>query len=179
MKKFLKYLLYAIAIVAFSVISVLLRQSEWAAAGISLVLCIALVAVLSLISSKFKDDSQNQKKGIVKEEGRYYFYNDRCSFKLAKEDILQDDSERVGMKHSLMTQSMALVILEIRSRMPDFPSSVQTKSITVSGFPGLAAKTNPLVDEYSQYFIDCKDFVVQVSMSVVSEEFLNSFRLEK
>lgn len=175
-----KYLFYALAIIVYSVITVLLRYSGWEAAGfLCWVLAFALVAVLMLIGSKFGDPKDRQPKEIVKEEGRYYFYADHCSFKLAKEDIVQDDTERNGMKHSLMTNSMALVILEIRSGMPDFPSSIPTKNLTIAGFPSLAAKVNPLIDEYSQYFINCKDYVVQVSMSIVSEDFLNSFRKEK
>ena len=117
--------------------------------------------------------------GGAKEEGRYYFYNDRCSFKLPKEEIMQDDVEKNGLKHTLMTSSMMMTILEIRPGMPNFPSSVQTKQTTVSGYPCLAAKVNPIIDDYSQYYINCKEFVVQVSMTIVSEKFLNSFRLER
>ena len=179
-KKFLKYLSYAVPIVIYSIARVLLRYSG-AENWVFWVISIALVALLSLASFLFSDEkgSEDSAEPVVKEEGRYYFYADHCSFKLAKEDIVQDNTERNGMKHSLMTNSMALVILEIRSGMPDFPSSIPTKNLTIAGFPSLAAKVNPLSDEYSQYFINCKDYVVQVSMSIVSEDFLNSFRKEK
>ncbi len=118
-------------------------------------------------------------KEVKKAPGRYYFYQDRCSFKLSPGEIQQDTVEKNGLKHMLMTTSMLMTILEIRPGMPNFPAYVQTKKISVAGFPGLAAKVNPLVDGYDQYFINCREFVVQVSMTIISEEFLNSFRLEK
>lgn len=122
-------------------------------------------------------------KKVEKEEGRYYFYNDRCSFKLAKEAIYNDTVEKDGLKHTLMTDSRGVIILEIRPGMPQFPSSVLTKTLTVAGFPCLAAQVNPLIASlreggYDQYFINCGEFVVQVSMAIASEEFLNSFRLD-
>ena len=171
-----KLLMYAVAIVVYSVVVVLMRHSDseipnW----VFWVLSFLLILVLGWIRNIGKGDS----KPSVKEDDRYYFYNDRCSFKLPKEEIKQDNVEKDGMKHTLMTDSLLMTILEIRPGMPSFPASIPTKSITVAGYPCLAAKTSPLIDDYNQYYINCKQFVVQVSMTKVSEEFLNTFRLEK
>lgn len=166
-------------IVVFAVISVLLRSGEVIESNwIWWVIAIAFVAVYELLATR-SEEQEADSEAVSKENDRFYFYADRCSFQLQKDDILNDVSERAGMKHTLTTKSMALLIVEIRPGMPQFPSSVPTKSVTIAGYPGLAAKVNPVVDEYNQYFINCKDFVVQVSMSIVSEEFLNSFRKEK
>ncbi|MBR1464765.1 MAG: hypothetical protein IJ607_00225 [Bacteroidaceae bacterium] len=61
----------------------------------------------------------------VREEGRYYLYNDRCSFVLPKEEIKDVNEEKGGMKHTIFTDSMAMVILEIRNGMPNFPIAVK------------------------------------------------------
>ncbi len=122
--------------------------------------------------------SESGKKDVVKEEGRYYFYDDRCSFKLAKEEIKDDNVEKGGLKHTLMTESMAMTIIEIRPCMPNFGGNpmVTTKNIKVAGYPCLEAS---MMGMTHQYYINCGSFVVQVDMVVVSEEFLNSFRMEK
>ena len=121
-----------------------------------------------------------EQKGVsISDSDRYYFYNERCSFKLPKEQIMQDNVEKNGLKHTLMTSTMIMTILEIRPGMPNFPSTIQTKNITVAGYPCLAAKVNPLLGEYDHYYINCEEFVVQVTMTMVNEDFLNSFRLEK
>lgn len=118
------------------------------------------------------------KKEFVKEEGRYYFYNDRCSFKLpsgVETKVLR--VEKDGMKHTLMTENAEMIIIEIRPGMPNFGGlSVPTWNTTIAGFPCLVAKPTLI----RQYYINCKTFVVQVDMTpVLNEEFLNSFRLEK
>lgn len=122
------------------------------------------------------------KPSFSKDPDRYYFYNDRCSFKLPKEEIINVNVEKGGFKYILKTNSMSMLILEIRPGMPSFPSYIKTKQITVAGFPSLAAIVNPLkltvTEDYDQYFINCKDFVVQVTTPLASEKFLNSFRLE-
>ena len=122
-----------------------------------------------------KSDSE-QKKGNVKEEGRYYFYEDRCSFKLAKEEIIDDNAEKGGMKHSLTTSSMGMIIIEIRPCMPNFEGNpmVTSKNMRIAGYPGLEATIMEIIH---QYYINCGPFVVQVDNA--SEEFLNSFRKEK
>ena len=122
--------------------------------------------------------------GLVEASGRCYFFSDLCSFELSKEDIKQHDVEKNGAKHTIFTESMFMLILEIRPCMPQFPSDVPVKTIKVSGFDCLAAKVGPLATDYNQYFINCRTFVVQVSFSLVSDinkicSFLNSFRLEK
>jgi len=112
----------------------------------------------------------------VKEEGRYYFYNDRCSFKLAKEEIMRCEVEKNGLKHILSTVHMMMVIIEIRPGMPNFGAlSVQTWKTTIAGYPCLVAK----VGLSRQYFINCKEFVVQVSPTIYDEDFLNTFRIER
>ena len=122
---------------------------------------------------------------FVKEEGRYYFYNNKCSFLLPKEDIKNTTVEKGGRKLILFTDSMAMVILEIRDGMPNFPIQVQSKQITVGGLPCLAAAVGPLAalaGGYNQYFINCRKFVVQVSFTIADEEamrFLNSFKLQR
>lgn len=115
------------------------------------------------------------KKEIVKEEGRYYFYDDRCSFLLAKEDIMTDDVEKDGLKHTLMTSSMGMIVIEIRPCMPNFGGNplFKLRNMKIAGFPGLEASMMGLIH---QYFINCGSFVVQADN--VSEEFLNSFRVE-
>lgn len=114
----------------------------------------------------------------IKEEGRYYFYNNRCSFKLpmdAETKVLRVEKE--GMKHTLMTDDGRMFIIEIRPGMPNFGSyNVQTFNTTVAGYPCLVAKPSII----RQYYINCKKFVVQVDMAPEpDEDFLNSFRLEK
>ena len=164
-------------LIVFAVVLVLLRHNEVITSGwIWWVVVIAFFAIYTLLATPAKEDDS---KTLPKENDRYYFYENRCSFHLQKEDILSDDSEKDGMKHTLTTKSLALVILEIRPGMPNLPSSIPTKPCLIAGYPCLAAKTNPIMDEYNQYYINCKDFVVQVSMSVVSKDFVNSFRKEK
>ena len=116
------------------------------------------------------------KKESVREEGRYYFYDGRCSFQLAKEDIKMDNAEKGGMKHTLMTESEGMIIIEIRPCMPNFGSNpmVTTKSMRIAGYPGLEAS---IMGMTHQYYINCGSFVVQVDNA--SEEFLNSFRKER
>ena len=93
--------------------------------------------------------------------------------------------EKGGRKFTLFTDSMAMVILEIRDGMPVFPMQVQSKQITVGGLPCLAAAVGPLAalaGGYNQYFINCRKFVVQVSFTIADEgamRFLNSFKLHK
>lgn len=181
-----KFLLYAVAIVIYSVIVVALRHSgsgipNW----VFWVICFLLIGVLSWIGNIGKDNIENvHTPNAAKEEDRYYFYNDRCSFEISKEDIKHDDVEKNGLKHTLMTESMLMLILEIRPGMPQFPSDIPMKMTKVSGFECLAAKVGPLATDYNQYFIDCGEFVVQISFTIVSDInkincFLNSFRLEK
>ena len=123
----------------------------------------------------FGKSESETKKEIVKEEGRYYFYNDRCSFKLPKEEILSCEVEKDGLKHTLMTTHMMQVIIEIRPGMPDFGNlAIPTWKTTIAGYPCLVAK----VRLSRQYFINCKKFVVQVSPVIYDEDFLNTFRIE-
>ena len=132
--------------------------------------------LLNKPSTKKKTEETDKK--VIKEEGRYYFYDDRCSFKLSKEDIKQDNVEKDGMKHTLMTESMGMTVIEIRPCMPDFGGStmVTTKNSEVAGYPCLEAVIMGLTH---QYYINCGSFVVQVDMVILSEDFLNSFRVEK
>lgn len=121
-------------------------------------------------------NNEPAKREFIKEEGRYYFYNDRCSFKLAKEEIMRCEVDKNGLKHTLSTVHMMQVIIEIRPGMPNFGSlSIQTWKTTIAGYPCLVAK----VRLSRQYFINCKEFVVQVSPTIYDEDFLNTFRLER
>lgn len=115
-------------------------------------------------------------KGIEKKPGRYYFYNDLCSFALDENDIISKIVEKDDMKHTLVTKAMPLLIIEIRPCMPNFGSlPVETRNITVAGYPCLEAKM--AVTLITHHYINCGNFVVQVDNA--TEEFLNSFRLEK
>lgn len=135
-----------------------------------------LFVILLLFSKKKKPDQEAVSGKSVKEEGRYYFYNDRCSFKLAKEEIMRCEVEKNGLKHTLSTVHMMQVVIEIRPGMPNFGNmSIQTWKTAIAGYPCLVAK----VGLSRQYFIDCKEFVVQVSPAIYDEDFLNTFRLER
>lgn len=114
-----------------------------------------------------------------KEQGRYYFYyrTDRCSFKLpegVETKCLR--VEKDGLKHTLMSETGMMIIIEIRPGMPDFGNyPVPTWNTTVAGYPCLVAKPGII----RQYYIDCKAFVVQVDMTPVPDEvFLNSFKMD-
>lgn len=173
-----KYFLYAVAIVIFSVVVVLLRYSDtiipnWVMWALSFL----LIAVLGWISTIGKDNTEDvHTPNTAKEENRYYFYNNRCSFELSKEDIINSSIEKDGLKHTLITKEMPLLIIEIRPCMPDFGSfPVETNNITVVGYPCLEVKM-PVVG-LTHHYINCGDFVVQVDNA--TGDFLNSFRLEK
>ena len=143
------------------------------------------INILSIMANWFTRLFGKKTSDFVKEEGRYYFYNDKCSFLLPKEEIKNVTVEKGGRKFTLFTDSMAMVILEIRDGMPVFPMQVQSKQITVGGLPCLAAAVGPLAalaGGYNQYFINCRKFVVQVSFTIADEgamRFLNSFKLHK
>ena len=131
---------------------------------------------LNAAEQKESSDGSNEpvKKDIDIDEDRFYFYNDLCSFKLKKEDIKQDNVEKDGMKHTLMTESLGMIVIEIRQCMPYFGESpfVTTKNIEVAGYPCLEAS---MMGMTRQFYINCGSFVVQVDMVVPSEDFLNSF----
>ena len=143
----------------------------------TVIILVAVISVIAIIVSVVCNKAGKvEKKEIVKEEGRYYFYNDRCSFKLPKEEIMKSEVEKDGLKHTLSTVHMMLVIIEIRPGMPSFGDpSIPTWETTIAGYPCLVAK----VRLSRQYFINCKDFVVQVSPTIYDEDFLNTFRIEK
>ena len=123
-----KFLLYAVTIVIYSVVVVLLRHSDvtipsWVLWALSLL----LIVVLRWIRNIGKDHAEEaHSPNTAKEEGRYYFYNDRCSFRLPKEEIMRCEIEKDGLKHILSTLHMMTVIIEIRTCMPNFDSSVPT-----------------------------------------------------
>ena len=139
-------------------------------------LLILLALIIIPIIVKFQVNEKKKEKLKVKEEGRYYFYDDRCSFKLPKEEIMQDNVEKGGLKHTLVTNSMGMVIIEIRPCMPNFGGNpmITTKNMRIAGYPGLEASMMGITH---QYYINCGSFVVQADN--VSEEFLNSFRVER
>ena len=167
-------------IVVFATISVLLRHAGVITANwIWWVLAIVFVTVYGFLKKSPKEEGDTAiNEEHIKEEGRYYFYNNRCSFKLpmdAETKVLRVEKE--GMKHTLMTDDGRMFIIEIRPGMPNFGSyNVQTFNTTVAGYPCLVAKPSII----RQYYINCKKFVVQVDMAPEpDEDFLNSFRLAK
>ena len=122
------------------------------------------------------------KKESVKEEGRYYFYDDRCSFKLDSK-IIKNEVEK-GTKFILTTEKMKVVIW-ILSEMPihsRYPWVVGTEEMKVGGYPCVAVYSKTYSGIHPSYFIDCGDFVVQVNLpnnnTKQEQEFLNSFRKE-
>lgn len=116
------------------------------------------------------------------EEGRYYFYQKRCSFALPQNEIKSCDIQKNGLKHVLMTESMLMVILEKRDGMPNFPPGIPLKGDKIGDVFCLAAKVNPIFPDYNQFFYDCGSFVIQASITLPTEktnQFIHSFRLEK
>ena len=122
-------------------------------------------------------------KNTLKDESRFYFYNDRCSFKLDS-DIIKCEKEE-GKKYILKTEKIEAVIwiipeMPIHSR---YPWIVGTEEMEVGGFHTEAAYTKTPLGIIPSYFIDCGDFVVQVNLpnKNTKEEmvFLNSFKLER
>lgn len=117
------------------------------------------------------------------EEGRYYFYEDRCSFHLPKEDIKEDISEKGGLKHILNSASIGMVIIEIRPSIPNFGDSpIHTEEFEVAGYPCLGAYLKTPYGLLTQFYINCDNFVVQVYLpnqnTAKEMDFLNSFRKE-
>lgn len=193
------------SMVLFGLLGAILKGGFWNVAltwGRGVGVLLSIVIFVSMYQSVLKQSTSNKEKvpsktsydmdapavsysDFVKEEERYYFYNDKCSFLLPKEEIKNVTVEKGGRKFTLFTDSMAMVILEIRDGMPNFPIQVQSKQITVGGLPCLAAAVGPLAalaGGYNQYFINCRKFVVQVSLTIVGEgtmRFLNSFKLHK
>ena len=130
-----------------------------------------------------KKTTEETDKNVIKEEGRYYFYDDRCSFKLSKDDIKQDDVEKDGMKHTLMTESIGMVVIEIRPSMPDFGNhSMLTEELEVAGYPCLGAYLKTPFGLLTHFYINCNDFVVQIDLpnqnTAKEMDLLNSFRKE-
>ena len=95
LRKMKKYLLYAVAIVIYSIVVVLLRHSDatipnWVMWALSFL----LIAVLSWISNIGRDNTEEvHTPNTAKEEERYYFYNDRYSFKLDS-NIIKNEVEK-------------------------------------------------------------------------------------
>ena len=129
-----------------------------------------------IFSSQPQQDDENE-QSFVKEDDRYYFDNGRCSIKLSKEEILGGEIEKNGLKHLLISKKIGIIIIEIRDSMPTFPSSsnILIENIFLPGFSGIKVNINPII---SQCYINCKEFVVQIDMSIFSQELLDSFRVE-
>lgn len=120
---------------------------------------------------------------VVEDDGRYYFYEGRCSLKLPKEDIKEDVSEKEGMKHTLNTESIGMVVIEIRPCMPDFGNrSMLTEELEVAGYPCLGAYLKTPFGLLTYFYINCYDFVVQIDLpnqnTAKEMNLLNSFRKE-
>ena len=125
-----------------------------------------------------KDESA--KKEFVKEEDRYYFYDDRCSFKLSKEDILFSKVENEGKKYGFMTKTMGYVTIEILLEEPtgSFGSIKAFKpSYTVNGYP-YWMEIHKLIN-INRCYINCTGFWLEVDTERNTELFLNSLRKEK
>ena len=119
---------------------------------------------------------------FVKEEGRYYFYDNCCSFKLEKDDIIKDIEENNGLKHTLNTRTISQIIIEIRHTMPTIVYPFNKEELVVAGYPCLGAYLKTPLGLLTYYFINCGEYVVQVDLpnQNTSREmsFLNSFRIE-
>ena len=146
-------------------------------------------AFLSENRSNKKDETASKEpdsggiQNVVEEKGRYYFYDGRCSFKLPKEDIKEDISEKEGMKHTLNTGSIGMVVIEIRPSMPNFGNhSILTEELEVAGYPCLGAYLKTPYGLLTHFYINCDTFVVQVDLpnqnTVKEMDLLNSFRKE-
>ena len=167
--------MFIISLVGTIFFGVLLCSTDHPTGKMYAALTLSIICMVISLYKWLTRDLETKKEN-VKEEGRYYFYEDRCSFKLAKEEIIDDNAEKGGMKHSLTTLSMGMIIIEIRPCMPNFGGNptVTTKNMEIASYPGLEASIMGITH---QYYINCGSFVVQVDNA--SEEFLNSFRKEK
>ena len=137
------------------------------------------------IISKFvvngmKQDSFNkqQTEKHSEDDGRFYFYNNRCSFKLSdKIDWckIQDD----GLEAGLRRQSLGMVSIEILSKEPLLVFVSHDPIYTTMGFPVWATRHKMIGMDY--YIIKCDDFYVQVTCDIGKDlkEFINSFKYEK
>lgn len=106
---------------------------------------------------------QEEKTG--KEEGRFYFYEDRCSFKLDSE-LKRNELEEEKKKYMLTTEKVEAVIW-ILPQMPvhsNYPWIVGTEKTEVGGYPCDVAYSKSYSGIVPSYFIDCGDFVVQVNL---------------
>ena len=147
-------------------------------------------------SEQTKETSQTQssfrRDDFVREpkiEERYYFYDNRCSFILSKDDILFSKVENDGRKHGFMTKTMGFVSIEILLDEPTFactrdPVMVNALNIelfkpqkTVNGYPYIMEKHTSI--GIIRCYINCGGFWVQVDVDKNIDLFLNSFRLER
>lgn len=108
-------------------------------------------------------------------DGRLYLYDGRCSFQLTEENGTNIRVEDDGKKYILTNASMIPTIIDIKTEMPTFDNTpLTTNKVNVAGFPCLEVD---IMGVTTQYYINCKTFIVQLS-GEVSKAFLDSFKQE-
>ena len=115
----------------------------------------------------------------VKEEGRFFFYNNLCSFKLPNEklDFFKEYDE--GLKIGLHTPSLGIISIDILSSEPLNAFMMGKPMYTPAGLPVWGTRHKMINMDF--YVIKCTGFYVQVTCDMEKDimEFINSFRLEK
>lgn len=148
--------------------------------------------MINFFKRLFGSDDSSKKGGVVaekggamaeKEEERYFFFDYRCSFKLDKDGIKSDVEEGCGLKHTLTTESMSQIVIEILPFIPESVAQQATDVLDVNGHPCVLLPRKTPEGVHVINFIQCDSFVVRVELSnyntMKEQDFLNSFRIER
>ena len=137
-----------------------------------------IVAKFGVNEPKQDLPNEQQKDKSSADNGRFYFYNNRCSFRLTEKadwSTIKDD----GLTAGLRTQTLGMVSIEILTKEPNHIYMSHDPVYTTMGFPVWATRHKMIKMDF--YIIKCDDFYVEVTCDIGKDlkEFINSFKYEK